>query len=316
MTPPCLGVGMTIDIRRIATVATGQLGSFSRQQAHAEGMTDRQLRGRVQSGLLEQIGPHTFRLPGAPPGVLADLRALLLDIGEPCWASGPTAAALHGFDGFALHRPLHVTVPRDRNVRRIGVHVHSSAEVPLLDREELGGIPVTSPTRTLIDLARGEPPERLTAAVDAALRDGKTTEDALHRRIAALRSRGRYGIPTLLDVLEGREVTRGGHSWLERTFLRLVADAGLPRPETQVVLTTAGDHLVRVDCRFPQTGIVVELLGYRYHRTKQQMSRDAERLNALVLDGFLPYQFTYDQIVDDSDHVLATVRLALLRASA
>ena len=46
------------------------------------------------------------------------------------------------------------------------------------------------------------------------------------------------------------------------------------------------------------------------------MNRDAERLNALVLDGFIPYQFTYDQVVTGTEHVLATVRLALSRASA
>jgi hypothetical protein len=307
---------MTLNFRRVSAVANGQLGSFSRTQAHAAGLTDRQLRGRVQSGLLEQVGAHAFRLPGAPPGLLAELQALLLDIGEPCWASGPTAAALHGFDGFALRRPLHVTVPRERNVRRIGVVVHSSGFMPPLDREELAGMRVTSPTRTLIDLARNEPPERLTAAVDAAFRDGRSCEDALHRRIAALRSRGRYGIPALLGVLDGREVTRGAHSWLEREFLRLIAAAELPRPDTQAVLTKAGDHLVRVDCRFPGTPIVVELLGYRYHRTKAQLTRDAERLNVLVLAGFDPFQFTYDQVVNDSEHVIATVRLALLRLSA
>src|SRR5688572_1631005 len=142
---------MTIDIRRIAAVATGQLGAFSRDQAHAAGLTDLQLRGRVQSGLLDQIGPNAFRLPGAPPGALADMRALILDIGPPCWAAGPTAAALHGFDGYTLRKPLHITVTRERNVRRIGVVVHTAVELPPLDREEIDGMPVTSPTRTLID---------------------------------------------------------------------------------------------------------------------------------------------------------------------
>ena len=116
----------------------------------------------------------------------------------------------------------------------------------------------------------------------------------------------------LLDILDGRETTRGGHSWLEREFLRLLASIDLPRPATQAVLTTAGDRLVRVDCRFPGTPVVVELLGYRWHRTKAQLARDSERLNALVLDGFTPYQFTYDQVVTQSDTVLATVHLALL----
>ena len=82
------------------------------------------------------------------------------------------------------------------------------------------------------------------------------------------------------------------------------------------MLTRANDRLVRVDCRFPGTPIIIELLGYRFHRTKQQMSRDAERLNALVLDGFTPFQFTYDQVVSQPRVVTATVDLALRRESA
>lgn len=82
--------------------------------------------------------------------------------------AGPTAGALHRFDGYSLRRPFHVTIPRERNVRRLGVVIHSSAELPPLDRESLGGIPVTSPARTIIDLARSESPSRLTAAVDSA----------------------------------------------------------------------------------------------------------------------------------------------------
>ena len=136
---------MTIDHRRLTAVATGQLGSFSREQAHAAGLSDHQLRGRVQSGFLEQIGPHAFRFAGTPPGLAGDLRALVLDVGEPCWASGPTAAALHGFDGFVLRRPLHLTIPRHRNVRRLGVVVHSSGELPTIDRERIGARP--SPAR-------------------------------------------------------------------------------------------------------------------------------------------------------------------------
>ena len=98
-------------------------------------------------------------------------------------------------------------------------------------------------------------------------------------------------------VLVGNEATRGGQSWLEREYLRLLAKAGLPRPETQAVLTRAGDRLVRVDCHFPGTRVVVELLGYRFHRTKSQITSDAGRTNALLRDGDLPYQFTYGSMM-------------------
>jgi hypothetical protein len=302
---------MTIHDRRVAATAKGQLGSFNSEQAHAAGLSDRQLRGRVQSGHLDQVGVRTFRSPSTPSTPLADLVALVLDIGEPCWVSGPTAAALHGFDGFSLRRPFHVTVPRGRNIARTVAQVHTSIELPAIDREEAEGLPVTSPARTLIDLARHVDAERLTAALDAGLRDRKFTETHLHRRIVALRTSGRYGVPKLLDVIAGGEVTRGGHSWLEREFLRLTAAAGLPRPTTQPVLTRARDRLVRVDCRYPRTRVVVELLGYRFHRSTGQLRRDVERMNALLLQGMAPFQFTYTQVVDEPDIVVSTVAHAL-----
>lgn len=143
-----------------------------------------------------------------------------------------------------------------------------------------------SATRTLIDLARFVTPRLLTAALDSALRDGLTAE-----------------------------VTRGGHSWLERRYLELTAAAGLPQPETQRVLSRAQDRLVRVDVRYPPTRVVVELLGYRWHRSREQMGRDAGRLNALVLDGFAPMQFTYDQVVTAWPWVLGQVRSALALAA-
>jgi hypothetical protein len=301
---------MTTADRRLAALATGQLGAFNRQQAHAAGMTDDELRSRVQSGFLDQIGPHVFRSPYVAASPRGELVTLMLDIGDPCWASGLTAAALHGFDGYRLTPPFHITIPRGRDVHRRRAQVHTTKALPLIDRANVDGVAVTSAARTLIDLARSETVERLTVAFDSGLRDGKYSEELVHRRIVALRSPGRYGMDRLLAAIEGHEI-RGGHSWLERRFLVLLADAGLPRPSTQQVLTKAGGRLVRVDCRFPGTPVVVELLGYRFHRTKDQLNRDTERLNALVADGFRPYQFTYDQVTEGSATVIDTVRRAL-----
>lgn len=306
---------MTNTYRRIVAVATGQLGLLSRRQANGAGVSNAQLRNRVSSGSLVQIGTDTFRLPGAPTGPVAELRALMLDIGGEVWASGPTAAALHGFDGFRLSAPFDVTILRDRNVQRIGHRVHTTTSLDLIDRCSVGDVAALSPARTLIDLARTASVEQLTVAFDSGLRDGKFNESLVHRRIIALRARGRHGLPRLIDAIEGTEAIRGAHSWLEREYLRLVAEAGLRLPLAQQVLTRAGDRTVRVDFRFPATPVVVEVLGYRYHRTPAQLRRDSERMNALVAAGLRPYQFSYEQIVDAPRQVVAETRAALARWS-
>jgi len=69
--------------------------------------------------------------------------------------------------------------------------------------------------------------------------------------------------------------------------------------------------LVRVDFHFPGTRVVVEALGYRWHRSGAQMAIDLSRANALVLAGYLPLQFTYSQIVEQPEMVVETVRTAL-----
>jgi len=302
---------MTNTYRRILAVASGQLGLLSRRQANGVGVTNAQLRSRVSSGSLIQVGTDTFRLPGAPTSASAELRALMLDVGGEVWASGPTAAALHGFDGYRLEAPFDVTIMRGRDVQRIGHRVHTTTRLELIDRAVLGQVAVLSGARTLIDLARTQPVERLTTAFDSGLRDGKFNESLVHRRIVALRSTGRYGMPRLLEAIEGAEAISGAHSWLEREYLRIIAVAGLPRPDPQQVLTSASGRLVRVDFRFPGTPVVVEVLGYRFHRSREQLRRDTERMNALLRDGLLPYQFSYEQVVDDPDSVIDETRTAL-----
>ena len=155
------------------------------------------------------------------------------------------------------------------------------------------------------------PAPAIAAALDGALRDGLISEHFLHARITALRGKGRHGIPALLEVIEGTEITRGGHSWLEREFLRILAAAGLATPLAQQVLGRRGDRLIRVDFRFPGTQLVVEVLGYRWHRTGAQMRIDAERMNRLTMDGYMVLQFTYSHIVDRPTYVLERVAEAL-----
>ena len=300
---------------RLRAVAAGQLGSFTKAQAKTAGLSDRELRSGVHSRTLDRAGVRTYRSALTTRTALGDLTDLVLDIGEPSWVSGPTAAALHHFDGFRLVRPFHVMVPRGRFLDRVGSAIHTTHDLPAIDRESLDGLPVLSPTRTMIDIASTTNPSALTAALDGAIRDGLTDEDHLIRRINALRGRGRHGLPMLVDVISGCEITRGGHSWLEREFLARSHRAGLPQPLTQQVLSRAKNRLVRVDFRYPGTRLMVELLGYRWHRTSEQLRRDVVRMNALVLDGYVPLQFTTAQLIEEPGWIFDTIRDALASPS-
>lgn len=71
-----------------------------------------------------------------------------------------------------------------------------------------------------------------------------------------------------------------------------------------------------MDCRFPGTRVVVELLGYRYHRTEMQMRVDAERANRLTLNGYLVIQFPYTMVVQQPAEVIADTVAALSRVRA
>jgi hypothetical protein len=72
---------VSLSDRRIAAIATGQLGAFTRVQANDVGLSDRQLRSRVQSGILIRTGPNSFRYAGAPTSLISELADMVMSIG-------------------------------------------------------------------------------------------------------------------------------------------------------------------------------------------------------------------------------------------
>ena len=303
---------MTDNVRKLVDIATGQHGAIAPHQARLVGLSTRQLRSRVQSGILQSVGTHVVRSPFVEATPLAEVAAFILDCGEGAVASGPTAAALLEFDGFVLAPPFHATIPRGRSIERPGHFIHTTGVLDPVDRTRIHGIPTMTAARCLTDLPKYCRTPELTAALDSALRDRRMTEVDLHQRIAQLRASGRYGIPKLLAVIDGCDVTRGAHSWLERRFMTVCADAGVPAPNPQVVLAEARNRIVRVDFEFPGTPVIVEVLGYAAHRgNRAQFARDAERLNALVMRGKRPLQFTYEHVTLEPDWVAVQVIEAL-----
>jgi very-short-patch-repair endonuclease len=273
-----------------------------------------------------QRDDHPFRRRDTSGATIARTRraALLIDrlaeivcaAPRGALASGATAAALHGFDGFELTEPFHIAVPRQAFTHRLGVVIHSFRSFERIDGSTVDGIPTLSATRTLIDIAPTVDRQRLDIALSSALRDGLTSERFLSERIAAISRKGFVGPRVMLDVLNDPSPSRGGHSALERMFLDECALRRLDRPLTQQVLTRAAGRLVRVDCRFPNSSVVVELLGHRYHRTSMQLQRDSERINALLLAGLHPLQFTWLDLTQRCEAMFESITTALSRFPA
>jgi very-short-patch-repair endonuclease len=97
-------------------------------------------------------------------------------------------------------------------------------------------------------------------------------------------------------------------SKLERLFLKLLRDAGLPLPETNRV---AGTH--RVDCRWPEHELTVELLGYRFHNSRYAWEQDHARRREARARGDAFLQFTWDDITSHVNATLEELRGALRR---
>jgi very-short-patch-repair endonuclease len=227
---------------------------------------------------------------GHPVVAVLGLRwAAVLAIGERAALSDGSAAAAWGLRASAS-RTMHVTTTtRSGRSRRAGIRVHRRA----LEADELttlNGLPITTPARTLIDLAAGGLRGRaLEAALDRAeipLRIDWADLDRLLERHA-----GRPGVPllnaTLARYAPGSIDTR---SELEEIVLELCDEFAISRPQVNVVI----DGKVR-DFFWPSAGLVVEADGYRYHRSPTAFNDDRERDVELTLAGVRSLRFTYDQ---------------------
>ena len=190
-------------------------------------------------------------------------------------ACGPGAVGSHMCAGAIwqivapVRGPIDVSVPEERHVARPGIRIHRSTELGPQEVTERHGIPVTTPIRTLIDLATCLDPAKLEAAVNQA--DRRDLVDPETLRLALERYPGRGGLPALRGLLDRR--TFGlTESELERRFLPIARAAGLPPPLAQEWVNG-----FRVDFFWPELGLVVETDGLRYHRTPAQRARPRPR---------------------------------------
>jgi very-short-patch-repair endonuclease len=229
--------------------------------------------------------------------------AAVLASGPDALLSHHSAAELHGIRP-PWAGPVHVTVPvvGRRGQRGIALHRRRFRDG---DRTAKDGIPVASPSLTLVDLATTLDLAALTAAVNEADRLGLTDPEAL--RDALEGHRGRRGSRRLRELLD-RETFVLTESELERMLVPIALRAGLGKPDTQVWLNG-----FRVDFVWPELRLVVETDGLTYHRTPTQQARDRLRDQAHVASGWTVLRFTHAQVRFDPGHVEATLRAILHR---
>lgn len=252
---------------RLGRLATAQGGVIARRQALALGATRRTVDARLARGLLIVLFPSVYALGHAATNARGRAIAALLAVPGSV-LSHRTAAAIWGLLLDALIFPdVTVTVPTAGTRRTIRVHRSRTLEPQdVLIRRSL---PLTSLPRTLLDLAETAP-EHVTAR---AVREARVNHHSQPHHIKALLSRspGRRGAAVLTRILDGpdAEPTR---SQTERAMLRLLAQAGLPRPEVNVEI---GRHLC--DFLWREAGLIIETDGWDTHGDRNSFESDRAR---------------------------------------
>lgn len=157
------------------------------------------------------------------------------------------------------------------------------------------GIPVTTPARTLVDVAGDLSTNRLERTVNDA--DKLDLIDAEEFGLGLDRFAGEPGVGSLRTLLDPYTF-RLSDSDLEIFFRPIAAAVGLPPP-----LTKAWVNGFEVDFFWPDLGLVVETDGLRYHRTASEQARDRLRDQTHTAAGLTHLRFTHWQVYHDRPHV-------------
>ena len=176
---------------------------------------------------------------------------------------------------------------------------------PELARSEASscrGVPTLSPAAVLVELAAVLPREELAAAChEAGVRYDVTPRDVARILERYPRSRG---AAELRRVMSGE--TRVALSRVESKLVERLIGADLPLPVTN---RPAGGR--RVDCRWPEYRLTVELDSYRYHRSRQAWERDRLREREARLRGDEFRRYTWNDVMDEPDWMLRELRSLL-----
>jgi hypothetical protein len=278
--------------RRMSALATDQHGVVARRQLRDIGLSNKNIDYRIAAGRLIRISSGVFAVGHGCLTREGRWIAAVLGCGERAvlshhdaaahWGMAPTRGAL-----------IHVTTPRrsGRTPDRRRVRLHRVGTLTDDETTLHHALPVTTPARTLLDIASIVRPRALEDAIAQADRLDLFDLVGVSRVLGA--HPRQHGAPRLRRVLEviagaGAAETR---SPLEVALLQLCDDFGLPTPVANVAL--AG---FIVDFHWVETDLIVETDGYAYHSMPSAFEADRERDQLLALAGYRVVRLTYSQV--------------------
>lgn len=275
-------------------LARGQHGVIARGQLMALGYSRDAIAHRIATGRLRRVarGVYSVGLPSGTPQ--QRWMAAILACGSEAALSHGSAAALWGI-GRERSGRVEVSVRRRSEHRRPGMRIRSRPSLPAGDVTARDGIPLTSPARTLVDLAAELHPVALERAVNEADKRDLIDPEELHRALEGLA--GEPGVRVLRDLLKPQTFLLSD-SDLEILFRPIAAAAGLPPPHSKQMVNG-----FEVDFHWPELGLVVETDGLRYHRTPSAQTQDRLRDQTHVASGLTALRFTRFQVKYEPAHI-------------
>jgi hypothetical protein len=286
---------------RIARWAGQQHGYVTRAQLVACGLDHNGIKYRVRIGRLHLRYRGVYAVGHVPVTPHARAMAAVLACGRGSFLSYRWGGALWQC-GMRWVGPIDVTARTDR--RHKGIRVHRSKLLTARDVTVHFGIPVTTPARTLLDLAEVLDTASLTRAVNEARLRHKSTLPELRELL--VRSPGRT-TRRLRPFIEN--TTGPTRSRFEDEFLRFIARYDLPAPEMNQIV--AGEE---VDALGRRERLIVELDGREYH--EHRFEDDREKDAVLVAAGFSVLRVTWDRLRHRADREARRLRAALAARAA
>lgn len=287
----------------MAELARRQHGVLSRQQLAGLGLATGAINLRIDNGRLHLLHRGVYAVGHALLTDKGRWMAAALAAGDRAALSYTPAAALWGMRSWR-DRILHVTAPAQRS--RPGIRFHCS-RLPADEVTVEQGIPVTTPARTLFDLAGVVPLAQLRRAVKEAevkrLWGPLSLPDLLERHP---RRAGAAAIRAVIDAPD-RGVTRND---VEEALAALVRRARLPRPRFNAPLKL-GSRFIEPDCLWAEQRVIVEVDGYETHGTRDSFESDRARDRALTAAGWRVIRVTWRQLRDEPEGIARDLRALL-----